>query len=63
MEAKQQAIDYLQELVDKKAPVELSIRSFTLCTGIFQSDSSTASKMRRIREQMRLQAARGGKKY
>ena len=63
MEAKQQALEYLQELVDKKAPVELSIRSFTLCTGIFQSDSSPASKMRRIREQMRLQAARGGKKY
>lgn len=63
MESKQQALDYLQELVNKKAPVELSIRSFTLCTGIFQSDSSTASKMRRIREQMRLQAARGGKKY
>ena len=63
MGAKQQALDYLQELVDKKAPVELSIRSFTLCTGIFASDSSTASKMRRIREQMRLQAARGGKKY
>ena len=63
MTAKQQALDYLQELVDKKAPVELSIRSFTLCAGIFASDSSTASKMRRIREQMRLQAARGGKKY
>lgn len=63
MEAKQQAIDYLQELVDKNAPVELSIRSFTLCTGIFASDSPMASKMRRIREQMRNQAARGGKKY
>lgn len=62
-QAKEQALDFLQDMVDKKLPVELSIRSFTLCAGIMQSDSPEASKQRRIREQMRLQAMRGGKKY
>lgn len=63
-EAKEMSLDYLQHLVDIKAPVELSIRSFTLCAGIFDDkESPMASKKRRINEQMRLQALRGGKKY
>lgn len=62
-EAKEQALDFLKELADKKAPVELSIRSFTLCAGIFGSDAPDKVKKRQITEQMRLQSARGGKKY
>ncbi len=62
-EAKEKALEYLQELADKKAPVELSIRSFTLCAGLFASDAPDKSVRRMINEQMRLQFARGGKKY
>lgn len=62
-EAKEQALEYLQELADKNAPVELSIRSFTLCAGIFGSDAPDNVKKRQIREQMKNQMARGGKKY
>jgi hypothetical protein len=62
-EAKEQALDYLEELANKNAPVELSIRSFTLVAGIFGSNDSDKSKKRQIREQMRLQSERGGKKY
>jgi hypothetical protein len=61
--AKMKALDYLQELADKKAPVELSIRSFTLCAGLYDSDAPERSVKRMINEQMRLQFARGGKKY
>lgn len=62
-EAKTRALDYLQELADKKAPVELSIRSFTLCAELYMSDAPEKSIKRMINEQMRLQFARGGKKY
>lgn len=62
-ESKDKAIEYLRELANKKAPVELSIRSFTLCAGIFDSGAPEKTVMRMIREQMRLQAARGGRKY
>lgn len=62
-EAKEHALEYLQELADKKAPVELSIRSFTLCAELYMSDAPEKSIKRMINEQMRLQFARGGKKY
>ena len=63
MSAKESALEYLQELADKKAPVELSIRSFTLCAGLFASNASERSIKRMINEQMRLQFARGGRKH
>lgn len=62
-EAKERALEYLQELADKKAPVELSIRSFTLCAELYMSDAPEKSIKRMINEQMRLQFARGGRKY
>lgn len=64
-EAKEKALEYLQELADKKAPVELSIRSFTLCAGLFASDAPDKAVRRMINEQMRLQFARsrGSAKY
>ena len=62
-EAKERALDYLQYLADRKAPVELSIRSFTLCAELYMSDAPEKSIRRMINEQMRLQFARGGHKY
>lgn len=61
--ARERALAYLEELADKGAPVELSIRSFTLCAGLFDSNASETAIKRRIQEQMRLQYMRGGKKY
>lgn len=61
--AKEAALAYLEELAHKGAPCELSIRSFTLCAGLMMSDASEKAKRRMINEQMRLQFARGGRKY
>lgn len=61
--AKDAALEYLRELARKGAPVELSIRSFTLCAGLMMSDANDKAKKRMINEQMKLQFARGGKKY
>lgn len=61
--AKEKALDYLQELADQKAPVELSIRSFQLCAGLYASNCPERQVQRMINEQMRLQSMRGGKKY
>ncbi len=61
--AKEKALEYLQELADKKAPVNLSIRSFTLCAQMYMSDAPEKAIQRRIRENMRLQSLRGGSKY
>lgn len=61
--AKDAALEYLRELASKGAPVELSIRSFTLCAGLMMSDADDRAKKRMINEQMKLQFARGGKKY
>ena len=64
MEAKEKALAYLEELAEQGAPVELSIRSFTSCADIFMSDDAPEKAIkRRIREQMKNQFLRGGKKY
>ena len=62
-EAKDKALAYLRHLADSGADVEISIRSFTTCAIQYDSDSPEAAIERRIKEQMRLQSARGGKKY
>lgn len=63
VEAKEEALNYLTELARKGAPVELSIRSFTICAGLMMSDADDRAKKRMINEQMKLQFARGGRKY
>lgn len=62
-DAKIRALDYLQKLIDGNATVDVSIRSFCTIARIYQivTDNSQAERM--IREQMKNQAARGGKKY
>ncbi len=61
--AKEKALQYLQELADKGTPMEISIRSFTLVAGMYMDDAPEETIQRRIREQMKLQFARGGRKY
>lgn len=62
-EVKDQAYDFLLALGESGADCELSVRSFGTCCKIFTSDAPEKSKMRRVRELMRLQFQRGGKKH
>ena len=62
-EAKEKALNYLRELAEKKIPMEISIRSFTLVAGMYMTNAPELAVQRRIREQMKLQSARGGKKH
>lgn len=61
--AKEKALNYLQELTDSGAPMEISIRSFTLVAGMYMDDAPEEAIQRRIREQMKLQFSRNKKKY
>lgn len=58
-----QAITFLRKLVDLDAPLEISIRSFLICAGEYSTGASVSTCERRIVEQMKNLAARGGKKY
>lgn len=62
-ESKEKALTYLKDLADSGAPMEISIRSFTLVAKLYLSDAPEKSIQRRIREQMKLKFARGGKRY
>lgn len=63
-QSKQEAYAYLEELNKKGADMEISIRSFNVVANILEaSEGDTDSAQRMIKEQMRLQFARGGKKY
>lgn len=68
MKSKVKAYDYLQQLANEKADMEISIRTFGLCTQIFESAANdpdfTDEEVRSmIREQMKLQSVRNKKKY
>lgn len=66
--AKMKAYDYLMELYESGTKMELSLRTFNICALMFEvnmsdpefTDEDTKSM---IKEQMKLQAARGGKGY
>lgn len=66
--AKMKAYDYLLELYNSGAQMELSLRTFGICALMFEAnmndpeftDEDTKSM---IKEQVRLQALRGGKSY
>ena len=62
-EGKAKAYDYLVRLVEAGSPMEISIRSFTICAVMYESDGDEKAIERKIKEQMRLQSERGGKKY
>lgn len=62
--SKQEAYQYLCQLNEQGADMEISIRSFNVVANILEaSEGDTASAQRMIKEQMKLQFARGGKKY
>lgn len=66
--SKIKAYDYLVEMLESNAKMEVSIRTFTICAKIFEScakmpDFSDDDCKSMIKEQMKLQAQRGGKKY
>lgn len=60
--SKDLAISYLQELADKKADMEISIRSFTTIAKIFAVCGDTDDARYMCAEQMKLQFARSGKR-
>lgn len=57
-EAKTRALQYLHDLADSGAPMEISIRSFTLCAKMYMSNAPEKDIERRIKEQMRLKFLR-----
>jgi hypothetical protein len=61
--SKERALDYLRKLAESGAPMEISIRSFILVSKLYLSDAPAEAIERRIREQMKLKFARGGRKY
>ena len=61
--AKQRALGFLQELAEKGSKMEISIRSFTTVAKVYEDVDDTRQAERMIREQMYLQALRGGKRY
>ena len=63
MSAKQKAIAYLKNLAVKGTGMEISIRSFMTCAGLYECCPDESACERRIKEQMKLQFASGGKRY
>ena len=62
-EAKIKALEYLQALASAKSKMEISIRSFTTVAKVYEDVDDEGQAERMIREQMRLQSLRGGRKY
>ena len=63
VEAKLKALKYLEDLAGNKSKMEISIRSFVTVSKVFEDVDDDAQAERMIKEQMRLQAMRNGKKY
>lgn len=61
--SKAKALKYLERMVDEGKPVEISIRSFATCAEIYTFGAPDKDAERMISGQMRLQVARGGKRY
>lgn len=63
VDAKFKALKYLEDLASGKSKMEISIRSFVTVAKVFEDVDDDVQAERMIKEQMRLQALRGGKKY
>ena len=66
--SKAKALDYLKELAESGADMEISIRTFMTCARLFvvcegELDMSDTDVKSMIKEQMENQAIRGGRKY
>lgn len=62
-ESKEKAIEFLIKMNENGEDVQISIRSFETCAGFFVRCDDSVACGRRIREQMKLQFANGGKRY
>ena len=66
MSSKAKAMNFLEKLVEDKEPIEVSIRSFITCSRIYENaenDEELKLCEKMIREQMRNQSLRGGRKF
>ena len=66
MSSKAKAMNFLEKLVEDKEPIEVSIRSFITCSRIYENaenDEELKLCEKMIREQMKNQSLRGGKKW
>ena len=63
IDAKYKALAYLTNLAEKKAKMDISIRSFTTAAKVYEDVDDDKQADRMIKEQMALQAARGGRRY
>ena len=63
VDAKFKALKYLEDLASSKSKMEISIRSFVTVAKVFEDVDDDVQAERMIKEQMRLQSLRGGKKY
>ena len=66
--SKRKALDYLKELAESGAEMEISIRTFNTCARLFavcedDPDMSDDDVKSMIKEQMRNQSLRGGQKF
>ena len=62
-EAKLKALKYLEDLAGNKSKMEISIRSFVTVSKVFEDVDDDGQAERMIKEQMRLQSLKGGRKY
>lgn len=67
-ESKRKALDYLKELADSGAEMEISIRTFNTCARLFavcedDPDMTDDDVKSMIKEQMKNQSLRGGQKF
>lgn len=66
MSSKAKAMNFLEKLVEDKEPIEVSIRSFITCSRIYENaenDEELKLCEKMIKEQMRNQSLRGGRKF
>lgn len=63
VDAKFKALKYLEDLASGKSKMEISIRSFVTVAKVFEDVDDDTQAERMIKEQMRLQSLRGGKRY
>ena len=63
VEAKLKALKYLEDLAGNKSKMEISIRSFVTVSKVFEDVDDDSQAERMIKEQMRLQALKSGRKY
>ena len=62
-ESKQKAYKFLEKMVKDGEDMEISLRSFETCAEFYVRCKDSKAVERRVRDQMRLQYARGGKRY